>query len=245
LGRKWAKDLALPQSKLDQSVALIGYKSKKPGDAGVIDEGRAMMRRQALNKEASASIQSAIASPGKMTVKYVSGPSVRASVTDWLRMIGGDPAHGKTVTIGGLSKKETGKYYSRSYYRDSDRSIHLHTDCPEIVWHELGHMLEHMTPGGEDAAHSYLKTRSHGAVQALDTLDHSHPGYESHEQACRGDFPDVYLGKRYQDGATEVTSMAMQYLKEDPGKLWQRKELLYFLLGMIKASRDGGFPWAT
>jgi hypothetical protein len=231
---------------MKQSAALLGYQSKKPGDAGVIDEGEIQLRRVQLNKAASEALVKQLIQPGgKLNVKYKQGtPDDAASaIQAWVHLIGCDVAHGKTIMVSGLKPEEQGRFWSRSYYSPESYSIHLAHKEPWIIWHELGHMLEHLTPGGIRAAHAFLDTHSRGPVQKLSVLNPKRPGYDDDEEGKAGTFPEPYLGKRYADDTTEVTSMAMQYLKEDPGKLYKDIDLFYYLLGMIAAARKGGFPW--
>jgi hypothetical protein len=63
------------------------------------------------------------------------------------------------------------------------------------------------------------------------------------EQAKRGGFPDSYCGRIYGEGGTELVSMGLQLLCEDPARLMADPDYFAFTLGVIKAAREGGLPW--
>ena len=168
------------------------------------------------------------------------------SIKGFEKMVGANPGDKTPVYFTGVVGSEVGQRFSRSYFREQDNSIHLARTNPETVWHELGHWMEKNTPGGTLAAQSYLDTRTKGEVEKpLRELQPDKPGYDADEVARPDKFIEPYAGKIYESGGTELTSMGMQFLKEDPGKMWRRdKDMLYFTLGMIRAARIGGFPWA-
>jgi hypothetical protein len=154
-------------------------------------------------------------------------------------MIGVDPSHGACLKVMGVTGKEVGRNFSRSFYEEKNNSIHFaHTTCGKI-WHELGHWLEHQVAGGTEAARAYLDERTKGqAEKKLKDIDKAKPGYDADEISQPKGFIEPYIGKRYK-GGTELTSMGLQLLREDIGKLWaEDKELLEFVLGMVCLARE-------
>jgi len=84
------------------------------------------------------------------------------------------------------------------------------------VVHELGHTLENMKPEIRKAMLEWRSARvgTEGTKALNDFL--KIPAYDYDEIGWKDKFRSVYIGKYYQSGASEVTSMGLQYLVEDP-----------------------------
>lgn len=186
-------------------------------------------------------------------------PWTEGAIRDLEKLIGGSPIADQTLRFLPTSAGGHGAYYERSYYMEGEKTIYLRENAgKETVWHEMGHWLEHVLPGARGAAVSYLESRTKGeAERKLKNIGESKQkyaswtgqgigvGYEDHEVAKPDDFLHPYVGKIYRDGATEVTSMGLQYLSEDPARFYRMdRDHFNFTLGMIRAARAGGFPWA-
>lgn len=112
-----------------------------------------------------------------------------------------------------------------------------------IVVHEIGHALENSNPGWADRAHEFRAYRVRGETPR--SLQRLFPGYNfgKSEVACKDDFEKVYgkgsasayyAGKDYGSIATEITSMGLQELYDDPIRLATKDpEWCKFLLGML------------
>jgi len=87
-----------------------------------------------------------------------------------------------------------------------------------VALHELGHILEHRTPGLRQAAQAFLARRTVGeAPRKLRTVTGIR-AYRSDEVAKVDKFMDPYMGKQYEHGSTEIVSMGVQYLWERPAE---------------------------
>ena len=219
-----------------------------------VQEGKLWRERQRTNLSASNALITAVrvGEPKKINIKFDDTLNkdqqggIRQCAEVFENMIGADPSQGKVLMIGGVTGKEVGRNFSRSFYDDKTNSIHFaHTTCAK-VWHELGHWLERHIPGDKAAARMYADERTQGAgEEKLRDMDRAKPGYDVDEVAKPGGFIEPYIGKHYSSG-TEITSMGMQMLREDIGKLWaEDKELLEFVLGMVCLARKKDVPGGT
>lgn len=170
---------------------------------------------------------------------------IRDSIALFLRVAGGAPEAGLHLNIVPV-EGDHGEGFGRSYYEDPQHTMHLATVAAPSICHELGHWFEHSIPGGEETARAYLQYRTKGdKAEALNSLYPDERYHRPEEKAKDSDFVEPYVGKEYEGPTTELTSMGIQLLVEDPTKLYQKdRGLFYFTLGMIHAARAGGFPWA-
>lgn len=120
-------------------------------------------------------------------------------------------------------------------------------DGAGVVVHEVGHGLEHDL-GLTARAREYLLSRARS--QDTFAIQDRHPGsvYGPDERAYDADFaraydgPDAarkgdYTAKDYRDGATEILSMGLEALYNDPAGLARRDpEFAAFLLGVLDGS---------
>lgn len=107
-------------------------------------------------------------------------------------------------------------------------------DDISTIIHELGHNLEFDNEFLAYSAKKQLTDRTAGeqAVKLLDLLGGS---YREDELTKKDNFFHAYVGKQYSDGSTEVTSMALQYLYQDPLTLYEKdKELFTWIVNAIR-----------
>lgn len=205
-------------------------------------------KRQALNEKiataliVSLGLKNYRALPVKVSVNHPASKVVTPAVQDFIQLTGGGA--GGSIKIQKADDKEG---FGRSFYNEDTHTIHLR-DNPGIptIWHELGHWLEHMLPGAIGAARGFYKHKTTGNPSIpLNKLIPDKPGHREGETGKRGQFVDPYVGKDYKVGSTEITSMGMQFLAEDPARLYmQARDHFYFLLGIITAAQNGVLPWA-
>jgi hypothetical protein len=82
--------------------------------------------------------------------------------------------------------------------------------------HELGHALEHLSKDVQQKAIAFLDQRTAG-----ESAHYLGDGYNRQEKAKFDKFVDPYMGKVYKDKngdtyATEIVSMGLQKMFEDP-----------------------------
>ena len=89
--------------------------------------------------------------------------------------------------------------------------------------HEYGHVLEHTLPGVHEAAKAYLEHCV--GTESLEGLKAKFPGskFDSTEKGRKDGWEDYfgeqhayYTGKHYAHGSTEIVSMGLEALYNDP-----------------------------
>jgi hypothetical protein len=134
---------------------------------------------------------------------------------------------------------------SRSYFVPKENTMYLiKNESTWVVIHEWGHYLENQRPAVHQACVEFLNRRYQEAVRSgnsekadikpLKELT-SIGAYEPYEVAFRDRFRDPYVGKVYRDASnTEVMSMGLQYLYENPLRFRSEDPEHYYLtLGLI------------
>jgi hypothetical protein len=148
----------------------------------------------------------------------------------------------------GIRQLKPGEGYygdSRSYFMPSQNTMYLvKNEKSWVVAHEWGHYVENERPTVLHACTEFLYRRYQQAVRSgrarefevkplkdLTKID----AYRPDEVAFRDRFRDPYVGKLYDRGrATEVMSMGLQYLYEDPLRFRSEDPEHYYLtLGLI------------
>lgn len=124
----------------------------------------------------------------------------------------GSPAPGRRVRV---DVKVNNNPATRSHFDPSVHNINLdlgHVARRYVTVHEMGHWLEAKNPALAKKGVDFRKRRTAG-----EQLTHLGPGYDANEYAYRDKFKDHYVGKDYgTDAHSEVISMGMQYLFQDP-----------------------------
>ncbi|MCG3207303.1 MAG: hypothetical protein FOGNACKC_00903 [Anaerolineae bacterium] len=90
-------------------------------------------------------------------------------------------------------------------------------DGSYVVMHEMGHWLEHHDRKVYKAAKAFLDKRTAGEREKPMSMLTGNPTYNDWEYGRKDKFRTPYVGKSY-DNATEVISMGVQYLWQDPLK---------------------------
>jgi hypothetical protein len=95
--------------------------------------------------------------------------------------------------------------------------------------HEFGHGIEHTHPTVHKALIAFLEERSKGEpVKKMSELT-GNSNYKDYEVGVKDHFPYAYCGKDYGGYSTELLSMGLQYMQDDPEK-FLRKDPEYFQL---------------
>jgi hypothetical protein len=114
------------------------------------------------------------------------------------------------------------------------------------VIHEYGHHLEEWMPGCAPACREFLKYRqgSEKPFKFVDKFPKS--GYDDDEEGFTDEFDKAfpytsyYVGKIYDSGHTEILSMGIQKLYEDPVEFADKDpEYCSFILGILDGSMRG------
>jgi hypothetical protein len=114
------------------------------------------------------------------------------------------------------------EYKDRSFFQAFDDHVNMGSGArPQVYVHESGHFLEYRLNGLKDwqrEAWEYLQKRSKG--EPLVSLKELTGGnYQEWEKTWKDKFLRPYMGKYYPDKATEIISMALEYLYADPETL--------------------------
>lgn len=173
------------------------------------------------------------------TTSFASGKSRRAIVasqqkvrdvlTDIGRLLDRDLSVGR-LTVDRAKNYGTGAYERRAFAVDSaemagryrsPNSINIDKEpTPDIIAHELGHILEFNNPSVREAALQFLERRTHGEpARTLNALTGTR-GYGPWEVARKDKFIEPYIGKDY--GAaryTEIVSKGLEYFYREPARL--------------------------
>lgn len=107
------------------------------------------------------------------------------------------------------------------------------------IMHETGHQIEFSDPRIKKAANDFLSRRTAGekAVKLKDIT--GNPNYADYEIAKKDKFMSPYVGKIYSDGDTEVISMGIQYLYEDPDRLIaEDPDLFDLVIDILRGNYD-------
>jgi hypothetical protein len=116
----------------------------------------------------------------------------------------------------------------RSYARSDTNAVYLaHDTARMMAAHELGHILEFNTPQVHQAARAFLERRTAGEKpQRLSVLMPEYV-FGRNEVAKPDRFMAPYAGKIYESGWTEIVSVGVQWLYDDPVRL-AREDPEYF-----------------
>lgn len=115
----------------------------------------------------------------------------------------------------------------RAFYRESERRVYVtEAEGHSVIVHELGHWFEYRASGALDASKAFYARRTDG--EELQKLKKLFPksGYDASEVTKTDKFIDPYAGKWYTNSAgeqraTELITMGLQYMIEDPFKFAQ------------------------
>jgi SPP1 gp7 family putative phage head morphogenesis protein len=117
-------------------------------------------------------------------------------------------------------------------------NIGLNGDLSEAqtaLWHEMAHMIEFEDPSIADAAKSWIRARATGSEQSINSIQ-GVDYYDESEVALPDKFISPYVGKIYDQDATEVISMGLQYFTgpEEMLKFYRKDpEHFRFVVGAV------------
>jgi hypothetical protein len=171
----------------------------------------------------------------KIAVSHPEESEIRRYIGDFEQLVCKVPMG---LTVKHISHDGHSKGFQRSYFTDSKNTAYIRDNPGRgVIWHEIGHALEHNVPGLEEAVSTYLADRTKGeTAKKLQQVER--PGYTLMEKAKADGFVQPYCGKIYNDGGTEILSMGLQYLCEDPSTLWlEDRDMFSFVLGCVAAAR--------
>lgn len=108
------------------------------------------------------------------------------------------------------------------------------------VIHELGHAIEYDLPGVRSACRKFLRYRIKDQKARWFTDVMPEGNYDSWEEGMDDDFGKAfgkygwYVGKKYKDGATEILSMILEAIYNDPYDLAEKDpECFMFGIGIL------------
>ena len=112
-------------------------------------------------------------------------------------------------------------------------AIHItEKESTKVVIHEMGHHLEKKSPGMYKKVKAFFDMRTEGEV-----AEWLGRGFGPDEFFKKDKFIDKYMGKVYEFDSTEVLSMGMEYIYNNPMKLMQKDpEMFDFIIDIIRGN---------
>jgi SPP1 gp7 family putative phage head morphogenesis protein len=106
----------------------------------------------------------------------------------------------------------------RSFYSQGNETAYLSKDLPLLtVLHELGHHLEHHTPGLLEKSRQFVARRTKGETFRKLRDITGNPGYRSDEVAKPDKFVNPYIGKESKENmGTELVTVGLEAMWNDP-----------------------------
>jgi SPP1 gp7 family putative phage head morphogenesis protein len=188
-------------------------------------QSRIPLQREALHVEKPSTVKVSYKSKGiKNEAQRLN--VWQSGVEDFKKLVGTGTLDQADVTV-----KATAKM--RSFY-NGQVNLSNHID-PRTVIHELGHALEERDPEVLRKALAFLDRRT--ASETLVPLKKFGAGYTSHEKTRVDKFEHPYMGKDYGRRATEIVSMGMEYMWNDPQDFAQKDpEYFEFIFNLLRGS---------
>jgi hypothetical protein len=210
----------------------------------ILQAGAIFDQRQSISDQMCLRLVELFGRPVAQPTPQIDHPSrelIQQFCNEFFRLLGTSiPGDLRIVCIDDTGHQEG---HGRSYYLVEDKTIHLRKNADRpVVWHELGHWLEHSRSLFKQAARGYQMSRATSTKKvALADLD-DRPGYHTDEMGYLGNFLDSYIGKVYEeDGGTEVLSMGFQFVAEDLATLYDKdRSLFFFAMGTVVKARQEG-----
>ena len=127
---------------------------------------------------------------------------------------------------------------ARAYHQAGH--VHLAPeDGVRIAVHELGHAIDHAHPSLATRAIAYREARTAGETARRLRDITGHKGYKLHEIAKCDQFIDCYMGKIYGPRSSEILSMGLEYMYDDPIGFAQKDPTTFdFILRLMKGLPD-------
>lgn len=174
---------------------------------------------------------------------------VEKSLSWYKKFVGPNVVDGMLVNIGKLPKR------GREYFRGSGGApapnkpigtVFVNTDTrPGVVIHELTHPIEYKNAGFMDKVLDFYERRTKGFKEEdLSVITKRKYGYSAMkgEKAIEDEFINPYMGKIYKQfgsrrgvRATEITTMGVQLMFEDPTKLYtEDRDYFNFIFSLFR-----------
>lgn len=188
-------------------------------------------QREALKVARLERLREAVAVENPITVETkfvgptrIGRPAIREGMAGFERLVDQrvvDQATNPRAQRVFVNKPNIPGHEKRSYHQGGE--IYMATGAKaSITVHEMGHWLEHNSHQVREASQRFLARRTAGesTVRLKDLFPNS--SYDVSEITRPDKFIDPYIGKDYGDRASEVVSMGLQYMFEDPAAFARR-----------------------
>lgn len=112
-----------------------------------------------------------------------------------------------------------------------------------VLFHEAGHLLEASDSGYQKAAEAWVRSRATSQTPLPLREITGDDGYDEDETALPDDFYSPYVGKIYDDGATEAISMGIEAFVDGrrlSNLIRYDIEHFYFVLGVVLHAQSRG-----
>jgi len=124
----------------------------------------------------------------------------------------------------------------RANYDDYFNEIRISpTDGVSVVIHELAHGIEYRVPGITEKTKAFFERRTQGEQwQSLRELT-GNQSYRDDEEAKPDRFITPYIGKNVSSKGTEIITMGLQYMYEDPVRFAQADpDMFDFIYNLVR-----------
>jgi hypothetical protein len=166
-------------------------------------------------------------------IKFVNGVLSQTVETQG----GADPYKKAMVHFRDIFEASPAATDRRAYYSSAANAVVTDkSDGYSTYVHEIGHHIEYTYPYIHQKALEFLEHRTAGEVPKPLAQIFPNSGYDPSEMTTRDKFKHPYIGKRYpNDRSTEVISMGLQYMSEDP-ELFAKDDPEYFnfIIGVLR-----------
>jgi len=206
------KELDKAIAKIDRRYKAMTVEQRKlSAEALAVDDN---LRRQILQVD----------KPGHVELRFdhamtpAERQSISGAMTDAMRMTSTTGLAARPIAI---KLEKNVRAYATDWGNDVTHSgqIVLANDAHRVAVHELGHHIEFRNPEVKARAIAFLDRRTAGeSARPLAEITNN-SNYRAGEVAQADRFPSPYMGKRYNDGSTEIISMGLEYFYSDPLKL--------------------------
>jgi len=109
--------------------------------------------------------------------------------------------------------------FVKGRFDSGDIGLHETISGNRTIVHEVGHHIEFRNPEVKARANAFLDRRTAGETPRPLAEITNNKNYHESETAAADRFISAYMGKRYDDGSTEIISMGLEYFYSDPLKL--------------------------
>lgn len=183
-----------------------------------------------------------IKDPAQVTVYHAEGSRVIPSVTDKSKTASEFLGSIMSQTV--VAKHDVDMHVIREYRSYADKNnfgnheIHMNIGASTVTHvHELGHTVEFTSPKLQEASQGFIHHRTEGEKP------HHYPTGGPDEVGFKNEFSkafdsphhDIYIGKHYGSGHTEVLAMGFQKLYENPIHFAKHDpEYFKFVVGALK-----------